>query len=100
MKLVWSPLALSRVEQIAEYLGRDRPGATRDWVAGLFEHVSTLAMFPQKGRAVREVGRADIREVIYERHRVIYKLEATRVTVLTVRHGRRLLDQNEVRIKP
>lgn len=100
MKLVWSPLALSRVEEIVEYIGHDRPGAARDWVAGLFEHVSTLATFPQKGRVVREVGRADIREIIYERHRVIYQIEATRVAVLTVRHGRRLLDLNEVQIKP
>lgn len=100
MKLVWSPLALSRVEEIVEYIGRHRPGAARDWVAGLFENVSTLAMFPRKGRVVREVGRADIREIIYERHRVIYKLEATHVAVLTVRHGRRLLDLNEAPIKP
>ena len=100
MKLVWSPLALSRVEEIVEYIGGDRPGAAWNWVAGLFENVSMLERFPRKGRVVREVGRAEIREIIYERHRVIYKLEATRVAVLTVRHGRRLLDLNEVRIKP
>lgn len=100
MRVVWSPLALSRVEEIVEYIGRDRPGAAGDWVAGLFENVSTLAMFPKRGRLVREVGRADIREIIYERHRVIYKLEATRVAVLTVRHGRRLLDLTEVHVTP
>ena len=100
MKLVWSPLALSRVEEIVEYIGSHRPGAARDWVVGLFENVRTLAMFPKRGRVVREVGRPDIREILYERHRVIYKLEATRVAVLTVRHGRRLLDFSELQIKP
>jgi plasmid stabilization system protein ParE len=100
VKLVWSPLALSRVEEIVEYIGCDRPGVAREWVVGLFENVNTLAMFPQKGRVVREVGRADIREIVYKRHRVVYKTEAARVAILTVRHGRRLLDLNEIQIEP
>lgn len=95
MRLVWSPLALDRVEQIAEYMALDRAQAGRDWVNGLFDRVNTLAEFPATGRVVPEAGRADIRELIYQKHRVIYRLEATRVAILTVRHGRQNLDLQE-----
>lgn len=100
MRLVWSPLALDRVEEIFEYIALDRPQAARDWVGGLLDAVHTLVMFPEKGRVVPEVGRADIRELIYQRYRVIYKLEPKRVAVLTVRHGRRILDLKEVQTEP
>lgn len=100
MRVIWSPLALDRVEEIVDYIARDRPQAARDWVVGLFDTAGTLAMFPEKGRVVPEVGRAEIRELSYERYRVIYKVESTRVAVLTVRHGRRLLDLKDVQLEP
>ncbi len=96
MRLVWSPLALDRVEEIVEYIALNRPQAARDWVGGLFGTVHTLAMFPEKGRVVPEGGRADIRELICQRYRVIYTLDPTRGAILTVRHGRRILDLKEV----
>jgi plasmid stabilization system protein ParE len=99
VKLVWSPLALDRVEHIVNFIALDRPRAAQHWVDGLFDTVHTLAQFPEKGRVVPELGRADIRELIYQGHRVIYRLEPTRIAILTVRHGRRNLDLDEVQIE-
>ena len=99
MKLVWSPLALDRVEQIVNEIALDRPRAARNWVEGLFDVVHSLAQFPEKGRTVPEVGRADIRELIFQGHRVIYRVEPTRIAIVTVRHGRRNLDLKEVQAK-
>jgi plasmid stabilization system protein ParE len=91
---------LDRVEEIVNDIALDRPRAARDWVNGLFDTVHALTIFPEKGRVVPEVGRVDIRELIDQRHRVIYKLEPTRVAVLTVRHGRRILDLKDVPVEP
>jgi plasmid stabilization system protein ParE len=100
VRLVWSPLALDRVEEIVDCISLDRPQADRARVAGLFDTVRTLAMFPEKGRVVPKVGRQEIRELIHERYRGIYKAEPTRVAILTVRHGRRLLDLKDVQCEP
>ncbi|MGQ0572185.1 MAG: type II toxin-antitoxin system RelE/ParE family toxin [Armatimonadota bacterium] len=62
----------------------------------MFEAVSTLSRFPEKGRVVPEVGRPEIREVIYRGHRVIYRVGPRSIWVLTVRHGRRLFDLGEI----
>jgi toxin ParE1/3/4 len=39
MKVVWSPLALQRVREHAEYIARDRPQAAEQWVDGIFAAV-------------------------------------------------------------
>lgn len=97
MKLVWSPLALERVDEAAEYIARDRPEAARRWVRSLFEAVRRLERFPESGRPVPELShRPELREMIHGAYRVIYRVEPGRVSVLTVRHGRRLLDPSEV----
>lgn len=96
MRIVWAPRALARIEEAAEYIARDRPGAAAPWVEGLFARVGLLAEAPAQGRVVPETGRQDIREVQYKRYRVIYRLETRRVVVLTVRHSRRHFDVEDL----
>ena len=42
MKIVWSPLAVDRVFEIAEYIALDKPSAAADWVDTVFESVKRL----------------------------------------------------------
>lgn len=97
MRVQWSLLALQRVSEIVEYISQDRPLAARDWAVGVFDAVRQLERFPGRGRMVPEVGRASIREIIHGEYRVIYKVEARSIGILTVRHGRRRLDPAELR---
>ena len=92
MKVVWSPLALERVREIARYIARDKPSAAEKWVKKLFEAVSGLPEQPLSCRIVPELKRSDIRELIFGNYRVIYKATDD-IHILTVRHGRQLLDE-------
>jgi toxin ParE1/3/4 len=51
---------------------------------------------PKQERVVPELERKDIREIFFEKYRVVYRVEAQRIMVLTVRHSRRQFDPNEV----
>ena len=62
---------------------------------GVFEAVGSLSRFPRRGRVVPELNRPDIRELLYERYRVIYRVGPRWIEVLTVRHGRRHFDPAE-----
>ncbi len=97
MKLLWMPLALDRVDEIVDYISRDRPQAAENWAVGLFDFVEKLQQSPKRGRTVPEFGRDEIRELHYKNYRVIYRLDEDRISILTVRHGRRLLDPEEIR---
>ena len=85
MNIVWSPLALERVEDIALV----------DWADELFSVVGRLVEFPESGRIVPEVGARRIREVIVGQYRVIYSVKE-RIDVLTVRRCSQLLRPYEI----
>ena len=97
MRIIWAPIALDRAEEAARYIAGDRPAAAARWIDGLFETVEGLRQFPQKGRIVPEVGREEIREVLYGQYRVIYRLEKKRLFILTVRHQRRHFSERLLR---
>ncbi|WP_150305712.1 type II toxin-antitoxin system RelE/ParE family toxin [Pseudomonas saliphila] len=95
MKIVWSPLALARVEDTARYIAEDNPDAAVRWVEDLFATVERLADFPKSGRIVPEVGSPRIREVIFGTYRVIYSAK-NQVEILTVRRSSQLLRMSEL----
>lgn len=95
MKIVWSPLALERVEDIARYIAEDNPDAAVRWVDDLFVAVERLADFPKSGRMVPEVGSRRIRELIFGAYRVIYSTK-DQVDILTVRRSSQLLRMSEL----
>ena len=72
MKIVWSPLALERVQEIARYIAIDKPTAADKWVKDLFNIVARLVLHPRSCRVVPELNREDVREVIYGNYRIIY----------------------------
>ena len=96
MRVVWSPLAIERAAEAATYIARDTPIAARRWVDGLFAAAGTLSRLPERGGLVPELRRADIRELLFGDYRIVYRVEARRVAILTVRHLRRRFDPEEV----
>jgi toxin ParE1/3/4 len=95
MRVVWSPLALDRVEEIARVIAADRPAAADRLVRSIFARVAQLRNYPDSGRMVPELGRPDVRQLPHPPYRIIYRIEPKRVLVLTVRHGREELDPGE-----
>ena len=93
---MWSPLAIERVVEIAEYVARDDPSAAARWVESVFAAAKRLCAFPESGRHVPETSRADIREVLLGSYRIIYRRDRTVIAVLTVRHGKQTLPADEV----
>jgi toxin ParE1/3/4 len=96
VKIVWSPLAVDRVSEIAGYIAQDNPVAAESWINTVFKKVEDLKAFPESGRIVPETDNKTIRELIYGNYRIIYRLEEKRLSVLTVRHGKQVLPVDEV----
>ncbi len=96
MKIIWSPLAVDRASEIAEYIAQDNPTAAENWVNALFTHVEQLKKFPESGRIIPEINNYFIRELIYGNYRIIYRIEEKRVSILTIRHGKQILPVDEI----
>ena len=96
MKIVWSALAIDRAYEEARFIAEDKPEAALRWLDGLFKVTDRLERFPKSGRVVREIGSEEYREVIYRSHRVIYRVEKSFISILTVRGSAQLLDVTEL----
>ncbi len=96
MKLTWSPLAIERVSEIAEYIAQDNPLAAEKWLDKIFLLVERLADFPDSGRVVPEVNNKMFREIISGNYRIIYKHEESEIFILTVRHSKQILPVKEI----
>ncbi len=97
MKVIWSPLAVDRAYQEARYIAEDKLAAALRWLEGLFESTDRLEEFPESGQVVPEIAMQDYRQLIYRSRRVICRIEANRVCILTVRRSKQLLDPAELR---
>jgi toxin ParE1/3/4 len=96
MIIVWSPLAVDRASEIAGYIAQDKPSAAEKWIQTVFSKVEQLQAFPEIGRIVPEIGNDQFRELLYGNYRIIYRIEAKRISVLTIRHGRQILPIQEI----
>ena len=96
MKIIWSPLAVERTSEIAEYITIDNPSAAIAWVEKVFEKVDLLKLSPEMGREVPEILRKEIREITFGNYRIIYRIEKTRISILTLRHGKQILPVDEI----
>jgi toxin ParE1/3/4 len=96
VKVVWSPVALERVGEIAGFIAQDSASAAKKWVGSVFAKVKRLGKFPESGRSVPEIKRPDIREVLHGHYRIVYRIRQGQIAVLTVRHGKQRLPSSEI----
>ena len=96
MKIIWSPLAIDKTSEIAGYIAKDKPTVAQDWIDKIFQKVDILKSSPKLGRVVPEVRRKDVRELIFGNYRIIYRVENTSISILTIRHGKQILPMEEI----
>ena len=96
MKIIWSPLAIDRASEIAEYIARDKPSAAEKWINMVFSKVEQLKSSPEIGRVVPEIRNDQFRGLIYGNYRIIYRIEKTQISILTIRHGKQILPIDEI----
>ncbi len=90
-QLVWSPSALTGLAEICEYISRDSEHYAKLFAQRIFSATEMLTMFPESGRVVPEYHRRDLREVLFQNYRIVYRVKTTEVQIVAVVHGARLL---------
>ena len=89
--IYWTARARADLTAIGDYIAQDDPAAAERWMLKLVGAAEKAATFPLAGRLVPEVGRADLREVLLRSYRLVYRVTAARVEIVTVFEGHRAL---------
>ena len=88
MNVKWTRTALRNLDQEAEYIAKDDPGAARRTVERILHSVQYLARHPAMGRPGRVLG---TRELVVPRtpYLIPYRVRGNCVEILRVFHGAR-----------
>ena len=96
MNVVWSPVATARAAHIIECMMRDDAGAAWRWSQAMLARVRALSTSALRGYGVPELEhRANVGEITFAPYRVIYRVEARRIVILTLRSARNPLHDHE-----
>lgn len=92
VEIIWTRNALDDVDNCAEYIAIDSEQYAKLFVARVLQKVKILASNSMAGRVVPELNKSNIRELIFGNYRIIYKIDAKKVHILSVYHSARILD--------
>jgi len=86
VEIVWSPLALARLQEIRAYVTMDKPLAAERLATRIIAIVEALRSEPHLGRAGAE---PEVRELIVggTPYIILYRVRRNRVTISTIWHA-------------
>ncbi len=95
MKIEWTEPALDDLETIRDYISKDSPYYARQFIERIFDAVKVLQGHQKIGRPVPEADHKNVRELIFQGYRIIYRVKLDRVQIAAVIHGSRNLSAKE-----
>jgi plasmid stabilization system protein ParE len=97
MKVVWSHRALQRLGEIEDFVAADSVEAAIRLTGELVDRADALSRFPEAGRALPELPKSGLRELVEGNYRIVYRIGFSAVEVVTVIEGHRMLPEGDLR---
>ena len=98
MKILWTEPAVKDIEAIRDYIARDSELYAASFIEKILFSVDTLVNLPDIGRKVPEADNPNIRELLFQKYRIVYRTLKEIVQILAVVHGSR--DLSSASVKP
>ena len=83
----WSDRALEDVEFAYEYFLERSPDYAARFLSAIEHAADSLGELSEPGRVVPELETPQLRELIVEKHRLVYRVASTRVVIAPLIHG-------------
>ena len=90
-EVIWTDPALDQLEEIAEYIALDKPGAASSLVKTIFSSVERLEQFPESGHVPPELPDSIYRDLYVRPCRIFYRNEDDVVVIVHVMREERQL---------
>lgn len=97
MRIIWTHEALEQLVEIEDFISKDSPERAAKFVDEIIEHAeAALPDRPRIGRTVPEISNPNIRELVFKKYRIVYRVNENNMEILTVFEGHRLLRIDEI----
>ncbi len=85
-KIAWTEDAVSSFENVVKYISEDSVFYASNFAKKILVLVEKLKDFPSMGRIVPEYRNPEIRELIYQNYRIVYKISGEVIYLLLITH--------------
>ncbi|MCL4557684.1 MAG: type II toxin-antitoxin system RelE/ParE family toxin [Deltaproteobacteria bacterium] len=90
-KIVWSPRAVSNLEEICNYIEKDSEYYARLFAKRVISVIENIPAFPASGRIVPEYENKKLREKFYQNYRIVYRIKKDAIEIVAICHGAMML---------
>jgi len=94
MIVKWTETAKADLQAIWDYIARDSVFYANKYVDELTSATDILEDFPERGRAIPEIGDPNSREIIYGSYRIMYHISNENIFITQVVHSARNFKPN------
>jgi plasmid stabilization system protein ParE len=93
MKVTWTARARTRLAEIHDYIAQDSKPRALAMVERILDRADGLLIAPRSGGRLQTFLGDEVRELLERPYRIIYRVSATSIEILTVKHyHQRLID--------
>lgn len=89
MKIKWSVPAVDDLESIRDYIARDSALYASSFIEKILKIIDMLEEFPEIGREVPEADDPNIRELLFQNYRIMYRVLHDAIQIIAVIRGSR-----------
>jgi len=89
MKIYWTAPAADDLQSIHDYIAHDSAFYATSFIEKILVSTGKLADNPEIGRKVPEIDDSNIRELIFQNYRIMYRLRADAIQIIAVLRGSR-----------
>ena len=94
MEVIWTKSAKCDLRSYFENSKLHTDKKVHEYIFSMIGYISILENMPQMGKKVFEINQKEIRQLIYEMHRILYYINKDKIYILAVVHTTR--DYNEI----
>lgn len=96
-KVFWTEKAVKDLLEIKEYIAEDSLNRAEGWILELFNSGDSLIKLPKRGRIVPEFKQENLRELLINNYRLVYRIKKTSIEIITIFEGHRQLNKSDIK---
>lgn len=97
LKVLWTENAIQDLLGIKNFISQDSIIRAEEWIIELYAAGENLAKFSGRGRIVPEFNQDNLRELLIENYRLVYRIKSVSVEIITVFEGHRQLEAKDLK---
>lgn len=97
IKVLWTENAIQDLLGIKAFIAQDSIDRAEEWIVELYVAGETLSRLSGRGRIVPEFNQENLRELLIENYRLVYRVKSTSVEIITVFEGHRQLKAKDLK---